>query len=343
MRALVTGACGFVGAYLVRELTSAGHEVIATDIVEPPVEARSRRDAAHVAASLENNSFPPGTAYRLCDILDGDAVTDLVSSARPDCVFHLAAQSSAAKSLEEPRRTLETNVFGMLNILEAVRHAGPPCPPAKTASGKMRVLSVGSAEEYGPRSSAEMPLSEESPVKPVSPYAVSKAAQTMLALQYARSFALDIVATRSFGHTGPGQTDRFVLPAFARQCAEIKAGTRAPIVKVGRLDVVRDFLDVRDVVRAYRTIAERGVEGSVYNVCSGNGLSLERALAFFIRVSGAEVTVVEDPGRLRRSDIPILIGDNGKLRRECGWAPQCSTEAMLRDLFEYWERIARGV
>ena len=163
----------------------------------------------------------------------------------------------------------------------------------------------------------------------------------MLALQYAASFGLDIVATRSFSHTGPGQTDRFVLPAFARQCAEIKALRREPVVKVGRLDVVRDYLDVRDVARAYRMIAERGVEGNVYNVCSGEGLSLERALAWFVQASGAAVTVVEDPARLRPSDIPILIGDRGKLERECGWRPECPTDTMLHDLFEYWERIAR--
>ena len=343
MRTLVTGACGFVGAYLVRELTSAGYEVLATDVVELPVQAKPRGGAGSAAARPECVSLPEGIAYRRCDILDGDALKDLVSNTRPDCIFHLAAQSSAATSLEEPRQTLETNVFGTLNVLEAVRRASPSCPPAKTASGKTRILSIGSAEEYGARSSAEMPLDEESPVRPASPYAVSKAAQTMLALQYARSFAIDVVATRSFSHTGPGQTDRFVLPAFARQCAAIKAGTGDAIVKVGRLDVVRDFLDVRDVVRAYRMIAERGIEGYVYNVCSGHGLSLERALAFFITASGMDVKVVEDSARLRRSDIPMLIGNNGKLTRECGWEPQFSIETMLQNLFEHWERIARGL
>jgi GDP-4-dehydro-6-deoxy-D-mannose reductase len=338
MRALVTGACGFVGAHLVRELSSSGHEVIATDIAEPP--AGGKRSAGTAARSIP---FPPGTTFRRCDILDREAVRDLVSAVRPDCVFHLAAQSSASASLERPAETLETNLFGTLSVLEAARRAGPPCPAAKTASGRMRVLSVGSAEEYGSRSAAEMPLGEESAVRPVSPYAVSKAAQTMLALQYTRSFGIDAVATRSFSHTGPGQTDRFVLPAFARQCAEIKVGARAPVVKVGRLDIVRDFLDVRDVVRAYAAIAERGVGGNVYNVCSSVGFSLGEALAFFIRASGAEVTVVEDPERLRPADIPILIGDNSKLTLECGWERRYSTETMLQDLFDDWERIARGL
>jgi GDP-4-dehydro-6-deoxy-D-mannose reductase len=186
-----------------------------------------------------------------------------------------------------------------------------------------------------------MPLREESPVEPVSPYAVSKAAQTMLAIQYERSYALDVVATRSFGHTGPAQSDRFVLPSFARQCAEIKALGRAPVVKVGNLDVVRDFLDVRDVVRAYRMIAEDADDAGVYNVCSGRGLSLREALDFFVRASGTDVKIEEDPALMRPADIPVLIGDNAKLRRACGWEPERSIEAMLGELFEYWERIAR--
>ena len=186
-----------------------------------------------------------------------------------------------------------------------------------------------------------MPLGERSAVEPVSPYAVSKAAQTMLAVQYARSYGLDVVAARSFAHTGPGQPDRFVLPSFARQCAEIAAGTRPPRVSVGRLDIVRDYLDVRDVARAYRLILEGGEEGALYNVCSGEGLALRDALAFFIRSCGKEVAVEEDQRFLRRADIPLLIGDNAKLRRECGFARAIDVETMLGDLFSYWERIAR--
>jgi GDP-4-dehydro-6-deoxy-D-mannose reductase len=340
MRSLITGACGFVGSYLVSELVAAGHEVIATDLCEFPSETRARRKKLDAEAAC-CPAFPRGVAYRSCDILDAAAVKALIAGTRPDYIFHLAAQSSAARSLEEPRGTIETNVFGTLNVFEGVRQLAPVCPGAKTRSGKIRILSVGSCEEYGRRPRAEMPLGEKSPVEPASPYAVSKAAQTMLALQYARAYALDIVATRSFSHTGPGQPDRFVLPSFARQCAEIKALKRAAVVKVGNLDVVRDFLDVRDVVRAYRMIAEEVDEVGVYNVCSGRGLALRDALDFFVRSSLTSVTIEEDPALVRPADIPVLVGDNAKLLRASGWEPEHSTEAMLEALLEYWDRIAR--
>jgi GDP-4-dehydro-6-deoxy-D-mannose reductase len=322
MRSLVTGAGGFVGDYLARELAAAGHEVVATDIVVP-------------------SGFPKDIAMRRCDLLDAGAVKALLADVRPDYVFHLAAQSSAARSFEEPRRTLETNVFGALNVLEAIRSLPYLCPGARTRSGKVRMLSVGSSEEYGRRPRSAMPLDEESPIEPVSPYAVSKAAQTMLALQYERAFGVDVVAVRSFGHTGPGQAARFVLPAFARQCAEIRTGKREPVVKVGNLDVVRDYLDVRDVVRAYRMLAEEAGEPGAYNVCSGEGLPLRDALDFFARACGVPVRIEVDPDLVRPADIPALVGDNARLRRACGWKRERSTEEMLGALFEYWERIAR--
>jgi len=340
MRALITGACGFVGSFLARELVGAGGEVIATDL--PGFTAGAlRRGEQGAAEAASCSAFPRGIAYRSCDLHDAAAVKALIASTRPDYIYHLAAQSSAARSLGDPRRTLETNVFGTLNVLEGVRELAPACPGAKTRSGKVRVLSVGSGEEYGRRPRGEMPLGEESRVDPLSPYAVSKAAQTMLALQYARSYGLDVVATRSFSHTGPTQTDRFVLPSFARQCAEIMAGKRAPVVKTGTLGIVRDFLDVRDVVRAYRMIAEDAGEGDVYNVCSGRALALGEALDFFVRACGVAVTVEEDPALVRAADIPVLVGDNARLRGACGWKQERSTETMLSDLFEYWERIAR--
>ena len=340
MRALVTGACGFVGAFLVRELVGAGNEVIATDLpASPPSAPRRWKEGAAEASAA--SAFPSGVAYRSCDLHDAAAVKELIAGVHPDCIYHLAAQSSAAQSLKDPRGTLGTNIFGTLNVLEGVRELPHSCPGARTRSGKVRVLSVGSAEEYGRRPQSEMPLGEESRIDPLSPYAVSKAAQTMLALQYARSYGLDVVATRSFGHTGPGQTDRFVLPSFARQCAEIKAGKRAPLVKTGTLTITRDFLDVRDVVRAYRMIVEDAEGMDVYNVCSGRALTLGEALDFFVRSCGVPVTVEEDSALVRSADIPVLIGDNSRLRRACEWKQERSTETTLSDLFEYWEWIAR--
>jgi len=341
MRALITGACGFVGTHLVRELAAAGHEVIATDLLDAPPGERARRPERPAGRLSRCPGFPDGVAYCYCDLLNRDAVRELVADTRPDCIYHLAAQSSAARSLEDPHATLETNIFGTFNVLEAVRLLEPVCPPAKTASGRIRVLSVGSAEEYGRRSREELPLREASRVEPVSPYAVSKAAQTMLALQYASAYGLDVVATRSFSHTGAGQSDRFVLPSFARQCAAIKAGKRTPVVRVGNIGIVRDFLDVRDVARAYRMLVESGAEQGVYNVCSGAGLPLGEALSFFREAAGVPIAVEEDPERLRPSDIPILVGANDKLRRACGWEQAIPREAMLGDLFAYWERIVR--
>ncbi|MDD4858357.1 MAG: GDP-mannose 4,6-dehydratase [Candidatus Krumholzibacteria bacterium] len=340
MRSLITGACGFVGSYLASELASAGHEVIATDVNEFPADEGADRRRSGAEAPWRP-AFGREIAYRRCDILDADAVKALIADTRPDNVFHLAAQSSAARSLEEPRLTLETNVFGTLNVLEGVRRLAPVCPGAETRSGKIRILSVGSCEEYGRRSPGEMPLGEKSPVEPASPYAVSKAAQTMLAMQYARSFGLDVVATRSFSHTGPAQSERFVLPSFARQCAEIKAGKRPPVVKVGNIGVVRDFLDVRDVVRAYRMMADEVDGTGVYNVCSGRGLKLADALDILVRFSGASARIEQDSALARPADIEVLVGDNAKLRRACGWEPRHSTETMLQALFEYWERLVR--
>lgn len=346
MRAMVTGACGFAGRHLVRELAASGYEVLATDRYDGPypyfvgeIETGAGSEAERIAidGTTADLAFPADVPYRNCDLLEEDAVATLVGEWRPRAVVHLAAQSSAGISFRHPRGTLETNIFGTLNLLEAVRRCG-------TGEGAVRFLSVCSSEEYGRRAGDEMPLGEGSPIEPASPYAVSKAAQGMLSLQYGLTYNIEVVVTRSFGHTGPGQTDRFVLPSFAKQCAAMEAGLTGPVVKVGNLDVVRDFLDVRDVVRAYRALLEHGTVGAVYNVCSGTGLNLKDALEELIRVAGAGIDVVTDPKRLRPVDVPVMIGDNAKLRRDTGWDVTVPTERMLRDLLEYWaDRIHAAV
>ena len=321
MRALVTGAGGFVGRYLVRELHDSGYDIIATDIIEAPEDSGAGR-------------FPEGVEFRRLDLREVGEVRAVFADFAPRAVFHLAAQSSAARSFEDPRETLETNIFGTLNLLEAARESVGETPT--------RFLSVGSCEEYGRRTPDEMPLTERSPVEPVSPYAVSKASQSMLVLQYHSAYGLECMTTRSFSHTGPGQTARFVLPAFAKQCVEIKAGLTEPLIKVGNLEVTRDFLDVRDVVRAYRLLVEKGRPGTVYNVCRGEGLELGEALRTFEEMTGRPVEREIDPKLLRPADVPMLIGDGGRLRSQTGWTPSISNGSMLENLFEYWEgRISK--
>lgn len=317
MRVLVTGAGGFVGRHLVRELDNAGYEVLATDIVGSDVD-------------FDGEGYSERVTFGRLDLGDMKGLENLLEEFSPGAVYHLAAQSSAARSFEEPRETLETNIFGTFNLLEAVRKS--------TGEAYPRFLSVGSCEEYGRKGPEEMPLTERSPVEPVSPYAVSKAAQSMLALQYHSTYGIECMVTRSFSHTGPGQTVRFVLPAFAKQCAAIKAGLSEPLIRVGNLEVTRDFLDVRDVVRAYRLIAEKGRAGTVYNVSRGEGLSLGDALLTLGEKTGREVTTETDPDLLRPVDVPLLVGDNARLREQTGWAPSISNERMLGDLFEYWEK-----
>lgn len=333
MKALVTGASGFVGRYLVSRLAAGGAEVLGLDMVVP--------DADHGPGSFEIDGqlLPPhfpekSFEIRQCDLLDAGAVEESVSGWGPDVIFHLAAQSSAARSFKDPGGTMRTNVMGTLNLLEAVR-----------IGGKARVIVTGSAEEYGRRTPDEMPIRESTSIEPVSPYAASKAAQSLLVMQYHRAFGIDAVATRSFSHTGPGQTTTFVLPSFARQCAEIKAGLREPVLRTGNLDVTRDFLDVRDVVEAYVLLAEKGRPGTTYNVCSGSGLALSDAVEHLTALTGRDVAVEPDPRLFRPVDVPVLTGDNGRLVEDCGWSAITGRGKMLDDLFMWWEAstaVSRG-
>jgi len=311
-----------VGRHLTASLLQAGLPVCSLGLSPEGSAAGPIDDRLPGALRL---STPDGdVAHMEMDLADAAGLAGVLDRLRPATLYHLAAQSSAAVSFREPAATLQTNVLGTLNLLEAVR--------ALPVSERPVVLVVGSAEEYGAQPEDAFPLREDAPVAPISPYGVSKAAQTLLCRQYVRSYDLSLVLTRSFSHIGPGQDARFVFPAFARQIAAAERGDAPAVVKVGNLEAVRDFLDVRDVVTAYRSLIKEGVPGEVYHVCSGEGMTIRRGLDLMLAAAECPITVEPDPARMRPSDIPVLVGDNTKLRSCTGWEPAYRAADSLTDV-----------
>ena len=308
MRVLITGIAGFVGRHLADYLS---------DKKEVEIFGTCRRSKP---AALR------GARVRLvtCDLLDESAIARALKACKPERIFHLAAQASVAESWTSPRQTFEQNVFGTMKLLDAVRWAR--LDP--------KILVAGSAEEYGPLGAAY--AGEDAPMRPLKPCAVSKAAQDLLVYQYFRTFRLKIVRTRAFNHSGPGQSDRFAASNFARQVALIEAGLQKPAVRVGNLSTIRDFIDVRDVVRAYWLALEKGAAGEAYNVCSGKGRRIREILDFYRLESVVKFRVERDRARLRPVDVPRLVGDPRKFKSRTGWRPLISFEKMLADLLDYW-------
>jgi GDP-4-dehydro-6-deoxy-D-mannose reductase len=317
VRLLVTGAGGFVGGHLAEFLHSEHPEVEVHGVSLP------QGSVAWRAA--------PGARMVEADLTDPAAARAVVEDVRPDRILHLAGQSSVHLSWLDPGGTLRSNVLGIVHLLDAVRALGLR-PPA---------LVVGSAEEYGPVGPDEMPIREETPLRPSSPYAVSKVAQGALALLYGPAGGMRVVLTRTFHHTGPGRGEAFAESSFARQIAEIEAGRREPVLRVGNLEAVRDFADVRDVVRAYWMLLDKGEGGRVYNVCSGRGRRIRELLDVLLAASVARVEVRTDPERLRPSDVPAQVGDPARLRAATGWEPRIPLERSLQDLLDDWRaRVA---
>lgn len=316
MKSFITGISGFVGSYLSEYLLSLGHEIIGIYQNEE---------------NLNNLNKEIKEAARLIkgDILDEKFLTECLSEIKPDWIFHLAAVSNVYHSWKEKKATYEINIIGSFNLLEA-------CSKLKI---KPKILLIGSSEEYGKVETNE-PIKENFPLRGFTPYAISKITQEYLGMQYYYTEQLPILRTRSFNHTGPRQKPTFVCSSFCYQIADIEINDKKPILKVGNLASYRDFTDVRDVVRAYVIIMEKGTIGDVYNVCSMNSYSIKEILDKIIKYSNKEISIEIDKEKYRPIEIPFLLGDNTKLKK-LGWEPSYRIEQTLLDTLNYWRSILK--
>lgn len=300
MRALITGSRGFVGGYLRPELEKHGYEVIGLDLM-------------------------PGAGTIQADLLDSARLIQLVKELAPDAVFHLAGQPDVGLSWKSPKKTMELNVIAAINLMEAVRQEAPA----------VRMVLVGSSDQYGSLGRAGESVSEALETRPQSPYAVSKKAQEEMARVYAKAYGMHVCMTRSFNHAGAGQRLGFMIPDFASGVVKVEKGL-AKSVKVGNLTSKRDFTHVKDIAQAYRLIAERGQSGEVYNVGSGTVYSGQEILDKLIALAHCPIPVEQDPTRMRPSDTPVIRCDHSKLTTHTGWEPEIPLEVILRDALEDW-------
>ena len=314
MRALITGITGFAGSHLADYLL-ADH---------PEVEVFGTRRWRSRTENIDHL----GERVNLveCDLNDAAAVTSTLSSVRPDMIFHLAAQSFVPTSWKAPAETLSTNIISQTNLFESMRALKLDC----------KIQIAGSSEEYGLVLPNEVPITEDNPLRPLSPYAVSKVGQDLLAYQYFKSYGMKTIRTRGFNHTGPRRGEVFVTSNFAKQIASIEAGIQKPVIRVGNLDSQRDFTDVRDTVRAYWLAVQKGRPGEVYNVATGNAITIRELLERLLALSDADVELQVDPDRLRPSDVEILLGDYSKLEADTGWRPEIPLQTTLQDTLDYW-------
>lgn len=317
MRILITGISGFVGSHLAEYFLEGGkHEVFGT------IKWRSNREnIIHIQDKIK--------LYE-CDIKDAFAMKTVLSEIRPDRIFHLAAQSYVPFSWRIPQETLSTNIIGEVNLFESIREL--KIDPL--------IHIAGSSEEYGLVFPEEVPIKETNALRPLSPYGVSKVAQDLLAYQYFKSYGLKAVRTRAFNHTGPRRPEVFVTSNFAKQIIEIEKEKRKPVIYVGNLNAVRDFSDVRDVVRAYSLALDKGVPGEVYNIASGKGLKIQELLDKLVALSNVDLKIEQDSQRLRPADVELLIGSPEKFQKATGWKAEIPFEKTLKDMLDYWrERI----
>lgn len=306
MKALIIGAGGFAGNYLIKELNNCGYEVHATHLPSETIKTDCFR--------------------HILDIMQKDDITRLFSEVRPDIVYHLAAQSSVAVSWKKPQLTAEINIIGSINVLEAMRET----------ESNMRLILIGSGEEYGFIRENACPIKESEPPAPANIYAVSKMCMGMIGKIYHRAYKKDIIMVRAFNHSGAGQAETFVISDFCKQIAEIEKGLRTAEISTGNLSAKRDFTDVRDIVRAYRLIGEKGMAGKTYNVGRGKAVSIEYILNTAIGLSEVQISHSIDPNRLRASDIPVIEPDVSEIFNDTGWKAEISLEQTISETLDYW-------
>jgi GDP-4-dehydro-6-deoxy-D-mannose reductase len=311
MRALITGINGFVGGHLAEHLLSSGLWEVAGIARQP-------------ALALE--TLTGRVTYVAADLSDREQTLRALASIRPDVIFHLAGQSNVPHAFADPHTTVQTNIGAQLNLFLGVLQLR--IDPL--------IIVASSNEIYGLVRPEDLPVNEQTPLRPVNPYAVSKAAQDLFAYQYHISHRLRTIRLRPFNHIGPRQTEAFVVPAFAAQIARIEAGLQPPVLRVGNLAAERDFSDVRDIVRAYELAALHGEVGAAYNVGSGQAVGVQRILDILLTFSTHDIQIEPDPSRMRPSDVPRVVCDASRFHADTGWTPRIPLEQTLFDTLEYW-------
>ena len=310
-RVLIIGAAGFVGQHLLQYLSGQDNLDISV-------------------TKLQSESIPMDGTQSVSvldiDITDRSSIDQVIQTVNPTHVIHLAAQSSVALSWSNPTLTMSINVNGTLNLLDSLRENVPGC----------RILIVGSSEQYGKIKPEMLPIIETNPLSPENPYAVSKAAQEMIAQLYVRSYHMNIILVRAFNHIGPGQSSQFVVSDFSKQIAEIEKGLRVPIVRVGNLDAKRDFTDVRDIVRGYWMLLQLGQSGEIYNIGKGQSIAIHDILYELVKLSPMKITVQTDLTKMRPVDTPEIIADISKINKQTTWRPTIEIKQSLIDILDYW-------
>ncbi len=314
MKILITGIAGFAGSHLAELLVRRGDEVFGTCLA-----CETRENLRSISRRLHLSN---------CDVTDFRRFARLVKKIGPNQIYHLAALTSVGWSFSHPLETINTNLWGTLNLLEI----------ARSSKKQIKILVVGSSDVYGRVLPKDVPISEERPLRPVSPYGASKAACDLLAYQYFESYEVQVIRARAFNHTGPRQNTGFVVPDFASQIAQIELGRLPQVLKVGDLSARRDISDVRDVVGAYAALMARGKPGQAYNICSGKAYKIERLLGILLSSSRKKIKVQLDKRKNRPAEIPLLLGDNSRLRKATGWKPKIPLEKTLKDTLNFWRQ-----